>query len=152
MKVGVMTGSASLASHARIKGFLSELDPSVQIFDIPKPSVTELYASHLARTIDALGVPLDYLFCADGITTAACDALYKLRGKMNTRLLGCEYPPTAQKHMDAGRIAALVVQHPDEQMRKALALAKKYLRERSYPDQKYCYLPSDVLKGEKKNG
>ena len=116
-----------------------------------KPATTELYASHLARSIDALGVSLDYFFCFDGITTSACDALYKLREKMNTRLIGFECPPTAEKHWAAGRIAALAVQAPDEQMRLALSLAERYVRNRIYPDQKYCYVSSLIIHKDERN-
>ena len=147
--VGVLRMKLSQGSEQRVEGFLSALPPSVRVFYVDRPTNIELYASHLARSIDALGVPLDYLFCFDGMTTAACDALYKLRGKMQTRLIGFEYPPTAQKHMEAGRIAALAVQRPDEQMRKALALAEKYLRGRCYPDQKFTYVSSEIIVPER---
>lgn len=147
--IGILTGAVSRAGEQRIAGFLAAVPSAARIFFLEKPTDIALYASHLARAVDALGVPLDYLFCFDGITTAACDALYKLRNKMNTRLLGFEYPPTAEKHMEAGRIAALAVQSPEEQMRTALALADRYLRRRVYPDRKYYYLPSQIIKNEK---
>ena len=148
LNIGVMTGAISHAGAQRIEGFLSALPPTARVFFVEKPTAVELYASHLARAIDALGVSLDYFFSFDGITTAACDALYKLRGKMTAQLLGFEYPTTAEKHMEAGRIAALAVQAPDQQMRLALALAERYVRERLYPPQKYCYVPSEILVGK----
>jgi len=149
LNIGIMTGAVSDASIARVEGFIQELSQNVQLFYVEKPTATELYASHLAREIDALSVPLDYFFCFDGITTAACDALYKLRNKMDAKLIGFEFPPTAQKHADGGRIAALAVQDPEEQMRRALALAERYVKERIYPDQKYCYVPSRIYRGGK---
>ncbi len=151
LHIGVMTGAVSHASIERVEGFVQGLPDHARLFYVEKPTVIELYASHLARRIDALGVPLDYFFCFDGITTAACDALYKLRSKMDTRLIGFEYPPTAQKHAEAGRIAALAVQAPDRQMQRALALAERYVKNRLFPDQKYCYVPSRIYRGEKGN-
>jgi ABC-type sugar transport system substrate-binding protein len=148
LNIGVMTGALSHAGRERIQGFLSALPSSARVFFVEKPTVVELYASHLARAIDALDIPLDYFFSFDGITTAACDALYKLRGKMKTQLLGFEYPTTAEKHMEEGRIAALAVQAPDRQMQIALKLAERYVRERVYPDGKYCYVPSQILQAD----
>jgi DNA-binding LacI/PurR family transcriptional regulator len=145
LNVGVLRGAVSHTGVARTEGFLQGLPAEVRLFYVEKPSTAELYASHLARAIDALGVPLDYLFCFDGLTTPACDALYKLRNQMQTRLIGFEYPPTAEKHVAAGRIAALAVQAPDEQTRLALSMAERYVRHRCFPDEKYCYVPSVIL-------
>ena len=152
INVGVLTGALSDASARRVDGFLAALPSAAQVFLIEKPTAIELCSSHLARAIDALGVPLDYLFCFDGITTAACDALYKLREKMQTRLLGFEYPPTAQKHMEAGRILALAVQRLEEQMRAALSMTERYLRTRCYPDSKYQYVPSALVVSDSNEG
>lgn len=147
LNIGVLRMRLSQGSEQRLDGFLNALPSSVRLFSVERPSNPELYASQLARAIDALGVPLDYLFCFDGMTTAACEAIYKLRAKMQTRLLGFEYPPMAQKHMEAGRIAALAVQNPDEQMRTALSLAEEYLRKRIYPDHKMNYVGTEILLG-----
>ena len=145
VNIGIMTGASSHTGRTRVEGFLKHLPSNANLFYIEKPNVIELYASHLARRIDLLDVRLDYLFCFDGITTAACDALYKLRGKMDTKLIGFEIPPTAEKHMEAGRIAALAVQAPDQQMQLALKLAERYVASRVYPDQKYCYVSSEII-------
>lgn len=147
LSIGVLRAPRAGESLQRIESFLSALPATARVFSVERPMGGELYASHLARAIDALGEPLDYLFCYDGMTAAEGDALYKLRGRMQTRLLGFEYPTAAKKHMDAGRIAALAVQRPDEQMRLALSLAQTYLRERTYPKQKMNYVTSEILLG-----
>ena len=149
LRIGVLRGEDSALPNARTRGFLRSLPEVVELLPVECPAPSELFSSHLARAIDALGVPLDYLFCNDGITTAACEAIHKLRDRMQTRLLGFELPGSAKKHLAAGRIAALAVQSPGEQMRMALRLGAQYLGEGRFPDRKRICLPSERRRAER---
>lgn len=144
-RIGIPLGDGSYLTERRIRGFTDALRGKAEIFQVENPDSGTLYSARLARSIDALGVPLDYLFCFDGVTADACEALYKLRGKMNTRLIGFEYPKTAEKYMADGRIVALAVQDPAAQMSAALDLADRYLTTRTCPNRKFTYLPSEIV-------
>lgn len=147
--VGVIRREGDCSYEPRTQGFLDALGGRADVFFVDQPEYTSLYASHLARAIDGLGVRLDYLFCCSGLTAGTCDAIYKLKGKMKTQYIGFELPPVAKKHWDGGRIAALAVQKPEEQLRVALALAEHYVREHRFPDEKMHYLPSSYFSFKK---
>lgn len=147
LRVGIFSGETSELPAARTDGFLSALPTGTEVFRIERPEASDLFSSHLARAIDAAGVPLDYLFCCDGVTAPACEALHKLRERMCARLVGFEYPQSAEKHMAAGRIAALAVQDPEAQMRTALGFAATYVENGTFPGQKFTRLPSEILRG-----
>ncbi len=141
--VGVIRRSEISSCERRTQGFLDTLGDRARILHIDQPELSTLYASHLARAIDCVGERLDYLFCCSGMTDRVCDALYKLKGRMSARYVGFEYPPAAQKHWDAGRIAALAEQKIEEQLETALGLARIYVNEQRFPDKKFTYLPSE---------
>lgn len=143
--VGVLRQGNAVSRQERTRGFLDGLDGRAEILLIDEPEPSSLYASHLARSIDRTGRRLDYLFCPDGMTAPACDALYKLKDRMNTKYIGFEFPPTAKKHWQEGRIAALAVQDPEAQIRLALLLARRYVQFGFFPDHKFTYLPSQYL-------
>ncbi len=143
--VGVLRQGDAASVVGRIEGFLEGLDGRADLIDIESPEMSPLYASHLARTMDRAGVRLDYLFCPFGMTAPVCDALYKLKGKMDTKYIGFELPSTAEKHWESGRIAAVAVQDPEMQMRSALLLAERYVKEGRFPDQKFHDMPSRYL-------
>jgi len=145
IRVGILNGDDAYISERRIAGFLDGLPASVAVYHVTNPPVSELYSAHLAREIDRVGVALDYLFCYDGVTASACEALHKLRGKMSARLLGFECEKRAEKHFKEGRIAALLIQHPELQMKTALSLADRYVTTGLFPDQKFHYLMSEFI-------
>ncbi|MBR2353913.1 MAG: LacI family DNA-binding transcriptional regulator [Clostridia bacterium] len=142
--VGVLRPNGSVSAIERVRGFSDGLGDCAEILMIDPPEASALYASHLARTIDGSGKKLDYLFGFDGVTASACDALYKLKDRMDCRYIGFEFPPTAQKHWENGRIAALAIQSPETQMRKALSLANRYVESGIFPDEKFTRLPSEL--------
>ena len=144
-RVGVPEGDGSYLSNQRIAGFLAGLPTETEVYRVKDPESPPLYSACLARAIHQVGAPLDYLFCCDGVTASACEALYKLRGTMKARLLGFEYPRAAEKYLDGGWIAALLVQDPAAQMRAAVALAERYAEGDMFPDRKFYYLQSDMI-------
>ncbi len=145
LNIGILMKKASNTGEKRWEGIRKTLPENAHVFFIQSPEFSKLYSSHLARSIDALNIPLDYLFCLDGITALACEALYKLKSHMDTKLLGFEYPPTAKKYMESGLISSLVLQKPKEQMRTALSLAGQYARFGCYPETKFTFLPSELI-------
>ncbi|MBO5269302.1 MAG: LacI family DNA-binding transcriptional regulator [Clostridia bacterium] len=147
VSVGVLRCRNYPIEEGRMRGFLSALPRNARVVTVDAPPErSELYSAHLARAIDACGVPLDYFFCTDGITVSACEALHKLRGKMDARLLGFELPRSAEKYVASGRIAAVAVQRPDLQMKHAVGLARRYVTEGLFPDSKYSFVPSELRK------
>ena len=148
VRVGVPYGDGSYLSDQRIGGFLKGLPPEAEVYRVKDPDNRELYSACLARAIHQIGAPLDYLFCCDGVTASACEALYKLKDTMKARLLGFEYPKAAEKYMHGGWIAALLVQDPAAQLREAIALAERYTESGMFPDRKFHYLQSNSVTGD----
>ena len=148
VRIGVPEGDGSYLSNQRIAGFLAGLPLETEVYRVKDPESRELYSACLARAIHQVGAPLDSLFCCDGVTASACEALYKLRGAMKARLLGFEYPKAAEKYLHGGWIAALLVQDPAEQMRAAIALAERYTESGMFPDRKFHYLQSNTVTGD----
>ena len=142
--VGLLSKRGILSCEERTRGFLEGLDSHVRTVRIECPEYSSLFSSHLARAIHGTGEPLDYLFVPMGMTDKACDALYKLRDKMQAQCIGFEFPSMAKKYWQRGQIAALAVQDVEEQMDLALTFVRQYLEERRFPDRKMNRLASSI--------
>ena len=149
MRIGVLNANPSQTGAERIQGFLDGVGERAELYFPTPPPTGYLYPARLARALNEMDIPLDYLFCNDGITAPVCDALYKLKDKMHTRLIGFEYPPAAEPHWNRGRIEALALQDIGAQTALALTLAYRFLTERVYPEQKKTCLPSEILTPKK---
>ena len=145
LKIGILNANPSHTGNERIRGFTETIGNAARLYFLDAPPAGDLYPARLARVLNETGISFDYLFCNDGITTPVCDALYKLRDKMHTQLIGFEYPATAEVHWSRGQIEALARQNIGAQTDLALTLATRFLTERVYPEQKTTYLPSEIL-------
>ena len=149
IRIGVLNANPSHTGAERIQGFLKGVGEGAELYFPTPPPTGCLYPARLARALNEMDIPLDYLFCNDGITVPVCDALYKLKDKMHTRLIGFECPPAAETHWSQGRIEALARQDIGVQTALALTLAYRFLTERVYPEQKKTCLPSELLTSKK---
>ncbi len=144
----LITVNDSEYSKSRSAGFVAgagDVDVLSLRLNAEKPA---LIPSITARELSELGIveTIDCVVSIDGVTHKIYNGINKLKLKKRPYCIGFECSPADRELLERGELRLLSNQDIRTQMHLALDYATDFLQRSVFPDTKYSYIPSTLLK------